>query len=361
MRGGVTFTNATTGSSPSVTPAIHTTLGTGYYPSTHGVTGVPVRDEEGKVVDSFLDGRSSRFIQVPTVAERWDAQTGGDALVGMVAYEPWHLGMIGRGAELAGGDKDHAAWLDVKTNEWITNPDHYSLPSSLVESGGLAEDIEELDAEDGERDGAWGEQEILDDPTRFEETPAFIRYHTRSMLQMLDEEGYGDDETTDLLYTNYKQIDRVGHYFNMASEEVHQSLIETDVQLGVIVDHLDRRIGRGRYVIALTADHGQQPDAGPIDGYAIDPKEVKADIAERFGPIVEAVWPTEVFLLEDEMAKRDLRVEDVAEYLSGYRLRDNVRGPASLYKSAGSFGPSDRLFDLAVPSEMLPRIVCGPG
>jgi arylsulfatase A-like enzyme len=361
MDEGVTYTAATVGSSPSVTPAVHTTIGTGVYPATHGITGVPVRDEKGEVVDAFLDGESSRFIQVPTLAERWDMQTQNEALIGMVAYEPWHLGMIGKGAELEGGDKDHAAWLDVETNEWIANPDFYELPASVSSTAGLDEDLDELDAADGDVDRRWGRHEILDDPSRVEETPAFIRYHTRAMLNMIEAEGYGDDDVTDMVFTNYKQIDRVGHYFNMASEEVHESLIETDDQLGVILDRLDADVGRGKYAVVLTADHGQQPDAGPVDGYPIDPNEVKADIAGRFGPIVRAVWPTEVFLLPDEMERRDVSVEDVAKFLSGYRLRDNVSGPASLYKSAGVFGPSSRLFDMAIPSSMLPKTTCSPG
>ncbi len=95
----------------------------------------------------------------------------------------------------------------------------------------------------------------------WEETPAFIAYHTRAMMNLIQLEGYGADRLTDLLFTNYKQIDRVGHYFNMASEEVHDSLIATDDQLGVILRSLDRIVGRGKWAVVLTADHGQQPDA----------------------------------------------------------------------------------------------------
>ena len=70
MEKGTLYTNATVGSSPSVTPAVHTTLGTGAYPDRHGITGIPVRDEEGTVVDAFLKGESSRFLEVPALAER---------------------------------------------------------------------------------------------------------------------------------------------------------------------------------------------------------------------------------------------------------------------------------------------------
>lgn len=359
MEEGVSYTNASVGSSPSVTPAVHTTLGTGEFPHTHGITGVPMRDEKGEVVDAFLKGESSRFIQVPTFVERWDAQQEQAAKIGMVGYEPWHLGMIGKGAEMPGADKDDAVWLDVETNEWITNPEHYRLPPSIAATEGLDDYVQELDAADGEADGAWRDNAILDQVDRLEETPAFIKFHTDAMLNMIDQEGYGDDDITDFVFTNYKQIDRVGHYFNMKSVEVRDSLIETDHQLGEVAAFLEEEFGRGEYAIVVTADHGQQPDAADIDGYGIDPREVEADIDEEFGPITRAVWPTEVFLLEDEMAVRGVTVEEVAKFLGDYRLEDNGDGSDLVGGGAGELGAETRLFEMAIPGAMLPTLTCG--
>ncbi len=358
MDEGVSYSAATVGSNPSVTPAVHSTLGTGVFPDTHGITSVPVRDEEGAVVDAFLNGESSRFLQVPTIAERWDEQTGNDALIGMVGYEPWHLGMIGKGAEREGGDKDDAVWLDVETNEWITNPDHYRLPPSVEETDGLAEDLHELDAADGEINRSWRGHDILDTPDRVEETPAFIQYHARAMMNMIEQDGYGDDEITDLLFTNFKQIDRVGHYFNMASEEVRDSLEETDRQLGEILSFLDREVGEGRWAVVVTADHGQQPDAAAINGYGIDPLEVEADIRSEFGPVVQAVWPTEVFLDEEAMETEGVTVEEIARFLADYRLADNTQRPDMLLSGTGRFDSQDRIFAMAIPAAMLPTLTC---
>lgn len=354
MERGVNFTRATVGSSPSVTPAVHTTLGTGVFPSSHGITGVPVRDESGEVVDAFLEGSSSRFIQVPTIAERWDVQNANRAKVAMVGYEPWHLGMIGKGAEAPEGDKDDAVWLDTETNEWITNPDHYALPASVERDEELAEYTEELDRADGQDDDTW-ERVPLDDVTRLEETPAFIRHHEDVLERLIVEDGYGKDRVTDLIYTNFKQIDRLGHYFNFDSPEVNGALLATDDALGALVDVLDEEVGAGRYALVVTADHGQQPDAVDIDGYGIDPKEIKADIDAEFGPITRAVWPTEVFLFEDELEARGVTVAKVARFLGDYRLGDNR--PDDSF--TGPFGSSDRLFEMAIPAGMLPGLDCG--
>lgn len=358
MNQGVSYTNATDGSNPSVTPAVHTTLGTGAFPWKHGITGVPVRDESGEVVDSFLKGESSRFIQVPALAEEWDEAHNNEALIGMVGYEPWHLGMIGQGAERETGDKDDAAWLDIDTNGWITNPDYYSLPEAIPATPGFDEDLLELDAADGQVDGAWRDEAILDDPTRLEETPAWIRYHTRAMLDMIEEEGYGEDRITDLVFTNYKQIDRVGHYFNMASVLVDDALVTTDEMLQVITDGLDERVGRGKWALVVTADHGQQPDAEVIDGYGISPREIEADIQTEFGDVVRAVWPTEVFLLDDAMEQQGVTVEEIARFLGDYRLEDNTTDENVLESGAGVFEPTDRLFDMAIPAKMLETVEC---
>ena len=357
MNEGVSFTEATVGSNPSVTPSVHSTIGTGVFPDTHGITGVPVRDEQGEVVDSFLNGESSRFLQVPALAELWDERNGGRAEVGMFGYEPWHLGMIGQGAERAGGDRDHALWLDTETNEWITNEDHYALPSSVRATEGLDEHVEELDSADGEADEMWRDDVPLDDPGRTEETPAFVSHHVDAMLDMIEAEGYGDDDVTDLLFTNFKQIDRVGHYYNMDSEYVNDVLIRTDEELGRIIDELDRIVGAGEWVIALTADHGQQPDAEDLDSYGIDPRAVEAAIRDEFGDVVRAVWPTEVFLLEDAMEDLDVSVEEVARFLGGHTLADNQRF-SERDSFTGDFESQNRLFDLAVPADMLPDFDC---
>ncbi|HEU4481001.1 MAG TPA: alkaline phosphatase family protein [Actinomycetota bacterium] len=354
MEEGVSYTRATVGSSPSVTPAVHSTLGTGVFPWEHGITGVPVRDEEGEVVDAFLEGESSRFLQVPALAERWDEQNDNRALIGMLGYEPWHLGMIGKGAEKAGGDHDDAVWLNVETNEWATNPEHYRLPPSVEGTEGLEEDLAALDAEDGEVDDAWLGNDILDRRDRIEETPAFIEFHTRALENMILEEGYGRDGITDLLFTNYKQIDRLGHYFNMDSEEVNAALLKTDQMLGRLVSFLDENVGRGEYVVVVTADHGQQPDSAAVDGYGIDPNEVERDIDEAFGPITRAVWPTEAFLLEDAMEERGVTVDEVARWLADYRIEANNHDGDEL----GRFSSSDRAFEMVIPSRMLTDITC---
>lgn len=357
MASGVTFTNAYVGSSPSVTPAVHTTLGTGFFPATHGVTGVPVRDEEGTVVDSFNDGKSARFIEVETVAEIWDERNHNEPRVGMIGYEPWHLGMIGKGAETPGGDRDDAVWVNRGSNHWVTNRSHYSIPRGFLDQSDLTERLQELDVADGKDDDRWG-RVPLDVQSRIEETPAFVEHHGRQLTDLLGSGGYGSDRVTDLLFTNFKQIDRVAHYFNMAAPEVRDVMVATDAQLELLIADLEAEVGHGEYVLVVTADHGMQPDVEDLDTYKIDPNEIERDIVTRFGPVVRAVWPTEVFLLEDEMSKQGITIEDIATFLSEYRLRDNTSSVIKTLLGSGTVGPNSRLFELAAPASLLTSVSC---
>jgi arylsulfatase A-like enzyme len=357
MEDGVSYTEATVGSSPSVTPSVHTTLGTGVFPRRHGITGIPVRGASGDVQDSFQKGESASYIEVPTFAERWDEQSANEAAVGMVAYEPWHLGMIGWGAERPGGDKDDAVWLDIDTNEWITNPDFYSLPDAITDTGGLGRDLGELDAADGQVDGDWGERtDFISDRAHWEETPAFITYHGRALRNLIAQDGYGEDDVTDFLFTNFKQIDRVAHYFSMHADEVRESIVVSDEELGRTIDFLDEEVGRGRYVVVVTADHGMQPDETVTGGYGINPTALEEDIRAEFGDVLRGIWPTEAFVFPGKMEEEGVTVEEIARFIGDYRLGDNVDEDGA----GGSFDDQDRLFELAVPSDLLTTTDCGP-
>ena len=356
MDEGVTLT-ADVGSSPSVTPAVHTTLGTGVLPATHGITGIPLRDEEGRPVDPFLDGESGRFLETPTLAERWDEQNANRALVGMVGHVPWHLGMIGQGSERPGGDKDHAAWLDLETNEWITNPRHFELPGAFRDQSDLPARLDDLDRSDGSADSMWRRAPV-DDPARVEELPAFAGHHMERVIQMIEEEGYGRDRVADLLFTNLKQIDLLGHYFNMTSTEVRDAIAAVDRALARLLDHLDSEVGDGNYVVVMTSDHGQQPSAEALQSYGIDSNEMTRDLQQEFGPVIEDVKPTELFLDEGALEAAGATIEEVARFLGDYRLRDNTDGFGTQVAGTGDVSPVDRLFELAVPARLLAEVTC---
>ena len=62
MEEGTTYVNATIGSAPSITGALHATFGTGVYPTTHGVPGNRMRGPDGSNIDAWLDNADPRYL-----------------------------------------------------------------------------------------------------------------------------------------------------------------------------------------------------------------------------------------------------------------------------------------------------------
>ena len=64
---------------------------------------------------------------------------------------------------------------------------------------------------------------------------------------------------TDFLGISYSTVDYVGHEFGPRSREIQDILVRLDNDLGDLFAHLDQKVGRGNYVVALSADHGVVP------------------------------------------------------------------------------------------------------
>src|SRR2546426_4256742 len=64
---------------------------------------------------------------------------------------------------------------------------------------------------------------------------------------------------TDFLAVGYSSVDYVGHAFGPRSREIQDVLVRLDKDLGNLFAHLDAKVGRGNYIVALSADHGVVP------------------------------------------------------------------------------------------------------
>ncbi|MGH2754821.1 MAG: alkaline phosphatase family protein [Actinomycetota bacterium] len=325
---GTGYDRATVGSTPSITPAIHATIGTGTFPSTHGIPDTRIR-VKGEMLDAW-EGTSPRRLRVKTLGDLWDAANDNAPLVGMMARDAWHLGMIGHGAYLPEGDNDIAAMDDFGGVVFRTNEEYYSLPGYLLNTEGLEEAVQEVDARDGETDQRWLGNPILSYDAGVRYTPAWSIYQTQRLSQLLETEGYGRDEITDLFYANYKAIDLAGHTWNMVEAEVKENVEESDRQLGAIIDELDRLVGKNNYVLALTADHGMTPFPEAAGNWSINMREMSADIEKRFDsttpniPLILSNRGYQLMLNQNELKRNDITAADVARFLSDYRVEDNM-------------------------------------
>jgi hypothetical protein len=355
MSTGTSITNAAVGTSPSVTPAVHTTIGTGAWPEQHGIVDIPLR-AGSKIETSFEDMAPNRLL-LQTLGDIYDQTTGNSAKVGMIAERSWHLGMLGHGSHLDGGDKDDAV-MWTEDYELVTNPEHYSLPGYLEEVEGFEEAARTIDLEDGRADDTWMGHD-LSDPGKLRLSPVWSLHQTKLLKALLDNEGYGEDGVADLLFTNYKDIDLVGHVWNMVNEEMRSTIAYSDDALAELRRYLDAKVGRKKWVMVVTADHGQAPDPKSIGAWPIAIDAVEEDAARHFDVDAKDLFaeerPTGFWLDRDFAATRGITAEALSNFLLRYRMRDNVTDRSEV-PSQYRDRMNEKLFSAAFPNAQLEAI-----
>lgn len=349
MARGASYSNMTVGSAPSVTPPIHTTLGTGAWPSTHGITHVKMRIPGGSYGDPF-EGNSPALIRVPTLADDFDRDLEGRPLIGTVATVSWHLGMMGRGTLARGGDADLAILLnDVGLT--YGDPSIYSIPE-IGAPEALAAETRRLDGDDGALDGEWMDHSLGDTRVRYA-SPAYVRYQETILERLVIQEGFGADSVPDLLYTNFKSPDDGGHQWGMTSREEGAIVGSVDRALAALVRFLDSEVGRRRWVVMVTADHGQTRYPRESGAWPIRGGEMTADLNDRFDsvdnqvPLVERVTSAGISVNEDELSASGAALTDIAKTVAAYTARGNLEPGQELPREWRSRA-NEALFDAAM-------------
>jgi hypothetical protein len=217
---------------------------------------------------------------------------------------------------------------------------------------------------DGEADQSWLGNPLVPFDGRIRYTPAWNIYQTQKLKELLENEGYGTDEVPDLFYTNYKSVDLAGHEWGMTEPEVRDDIASQDAQLPEIIQELDRIAGKGNYVFALTADHGMQPYPDVTGGWSINTEEMTADIERRFDhvtpkiPIMLSNRGYQYVFNAKEMKRNDVTPDQIAAFIRGYRIKDNLTTGNSLptaFKDKGN----QRLFLTALtPPELKNALDC---
>jgi hypothetical protein len=358
IRKGAWFENVTVGTTPSMTPPVHATIGTGVYPRRHGIPDFVMREGDG-LAGSI--GSGPRSLVVPTLADLYDRDRGNRPLIGLVAWEPT-LGMLGHGSFLEGGDRDLA--LVTKQGGWSISPEnrrHFRFEDYVETVGGLHREAARQDLEDGRLDGQWLDQSLAT-PIDIEYTPAYSRYQTRILTEVIRREGFGHDDVPDLLFTNYKQIDRVAHVWSFPGQHMRAVVAAVAQELMKLIRFLDGVVGEGRWVLALTADHGATPLASETGAFTINRDELQADMVAAFDTdgdrtsVIRRMLETQLWMNVSELEENGYTPEDVAGFLMAYTTEDNAADPSSV---SGDLR-NERLFRAALPGSVLDALPCLP-
>ncbi len=352
--GGTSFARSNGGSSPSITPPIHATIGTGTFPNQHGVVDIKFMGD-GRLVGAARD-QSPASLLIKTFPEIYDMRTDNRAKVGVFAYKAWHEGMIGLGAATRGGDKDIAVLVD-HDSKLMVNEKLYKYPSGLGSMKKLDARIDEVDASDGKNDGEWLGNDVLDDRDDVRKTPAWALYQTDLIKRLVRRTGFGKDAITDLFFTNYKQIDEVGHTWSMLGPEMEDVLAVTDGELDQLVRFLDRYVGKEQWVMAITADHGPAADLSAKGAWTIRLLPFIEDLAKNFGVTPEQLeiahrvignWPR-----AETLRSKGISMGDIANFIIDYRVKHNADGDLpNRFESQ----KNDPVFATAFPASKLNKV-----
>jgi hypothetical protein len=98
-------------------------------------------------------------------------------------------------------------------------------------------------------------------------------------------EKLGTHNATDFMSVSFSCNDPVGHCWGPDSQEVLDTTLRSDLVVKELLEHLDQHVGKGKYLICLSADHGICPLPEVArkqgkDGQRDDPKPLREKAEE---------------------------------------------------------------------------------
>ncbi len=276
----------------------HATISTGAFPATHGMVANAWWDrKDQKMVTCTADpdpnvknigyagatpqGADTAWrMAVPSFAEELKFQTSGATRI--VTFSLKARAAI----TMAGHKADAATWFDG--GAWVTSSPYGTLPfiEEQAKSHPAKADfgktwslsLPESAYWYGEKalgavpPGGWdltfphalrGKSGVGEPDPDFYNHWASSPYADTALTELaektVDALNLGKAAGTDFLAVSYSTVDYVGHAFGPRSREIQDILVRLDKDLGTLFAHLDAKVGRGNYVVALTADHGVVP------------------------------------------------------------------------------------------------------
>lgn len=274
----------------------HATLGTGATPAVHGIVANRWWDPAaGRMVACEDDPAHPSFDPRTQAADGAGISNHNLAVEGLADALHRHHGAAARAvaigiksraaAHVLGRDPDVALWFDPDERAMTTSTAFAErLPAWVVafaaERGDptavgvwTPSDPARVAALAGGPDDAPGEadpfglghtfpHDVARSPApamAFGETPAANTLVVDTALAAIEGEALGVDDVPDLLAITFSAHDFAAHAWCQESWERVDHLLGIDRDLARLLAELDRRIGRDRYAVVLTSDHGATP------------------------------------------------------------------------------------------------------
>lgn len=368
----------------------HATLSTGVRPARHGIVANEWRDEEGRSWNCVEDPSVTAIgCDGPLATERpasaWRLLEPGLAeRVRAAAPRSRSLGIAGkdRSAILGAGRAELSLWWSEEQGgfvsstaygptlpDWVARWDRGWTAALPLEDGrlrwsdGCTEEVARAGTAPDVRAGERDRRPMPHDSPRLgaeptpEELARLAAWVHRSpfldelVLELaargLDALELGADDATDVLVLGLSACDIVGHEFGPRSHEVTDLLLRLDRSLGRFLERLDATVGAGRWVAALSSDHGVLELPEWLEEQGIPAARVRSkELKELFGGAIAR--------LDEEFAPGLVAGADVSGLrFSAERVRAaGVDGAALRARAAELLGGAD-FVARAFPSDAL--------
>ena len=290
MREGFNCENTMLNYIPAVTAIGHTSIYTGSVPAIHGIAGN----------DFHIDGKQTYCTDdaaVATVGSNSDAgkmsphnlkvTTIGDELHLATNYRSKiiSVSLKDRASILPGGHTaDGAYWFDAETGNFITSTYYRKdLPGWLKQFNDrqlakhyLSQDWETLYPTESYKNST-ADNNSYENPFPGADTPTMPVATSKLMdseglglirntpygntltidlaLAAIDGERLGNRGETDMLAVSLSSTDYIGHQFGTYAIETEDTYLRLDRDIARLLAALDHEIGKGEYLLFLTADH----------------------------------------------------------------------------------------------------------
>lgn len=227
---------------PTVTAAGHASIYTGTTPAIHGIAGnnfmvdgksvTSVQDDNERAVggDAKTRGKSPRNLITTTIGDQLQLATGFKSRTVGIALKD-------RAAILPAGHHPAGAyWYDGNSKTFVSSTYYMDkLPRWVTDFN--KRHREEL-------------------ASNVYQLPVGTSLTFALAEQALINEGLGQGEATDLLAISVSNTDMCSHYHGTHSPKVDSIYWQLDRDIAHFIEVLDQRIGRGNYLLFLSADHG---------------------------------------------------------------------------------------------------------
>lgn len=94
-------------------------------------------------------------------------------------------------------------------------------------------------------------------------------------MKAIEKEELGKDENTDFLAISFSSTDYVGHILGPRSMELQDTYLRLDQTMADLLAYLDKNVGKGNYLLFLTADHACAENANFLKNNKLNVKNIE--------------------------------------------------------------------------------------